>query len=103
MKQIVKKSETVIPKIEVGDSNLNKNTILGLVSKQGKKSFVTRSDYDKGSFQVLCAYDFANGNGYSFLDNFSDKTDLVKEALNLKFEVFVFDSEKELFKWLSED
>lgn len=89
MKKVIFKKRTE----EVYLSDLNDDSIIGIQWKTGVKTFVVNSNdgfVGCGKLSTLGSWEK------------DSKKEYVKTAIEQKPEIFVFETEKELFKWLSE-
>jgi len=70
------------------------------VKRCGEKAFVTREKYEMGFYKLLSTNQLTKGNGYCIYDE-PTLAGLLKNLINANFEVFVFETSKELFTWLA--
>ncbi len=103
-KQVVKQ----IPKDYALVSKLTNKEYIGVMYPPTRdKGFVTSSKYE-GELVVLCATGLTCGNGWNmqkfkgFRSAYDNEVAAFIEKVMGEFEVFAFDSQKELFTWLSE-
>ena len=94
----------VVIKIEASQTLLSKvssEKYYGIVNKQGDKGLITRQDYESGDYLVYVADHITKGNGFGYRK--SNLKELLKVHVDSSmFQVYEFDTHKELFKWLSE-
>ena len=84
---------------EISIEDIKDDHIIGILWSSGSKNFLIQSDYKE-----YCATSVKNGI-YSNTIKEKSKKELLKRFLSknvLSLEIFVFDTEKELYKWLSE-
>ena len=85
--------------IEISIEEIKDDHIIGILWSTGRKNFLIQLDY-----REYCATTINSG----ICDNTireKSKKELLKRFLSknvLSLEIFVFDTEKELYKWLSE-
>lgn len=96
MKKVVIKQELK----EVSVSNLSTDKYYGI--KEVSKGFISQSDYDSNRFIVLCVMGITLGNSWGSYSNCRSLKTLTEKLISDGFEVYEFDTYKELFKWLSE-
>ena len=94
------KKVVVVDKVrEIIIEDIKDDHIIGILWSSGSKNFLIRSD-DK----EYCTTTVNNGI-YSNTIKEKSKKELLKRFLSknvLSLEIFVFDTERELYKWLSE-
>ena len=92
--------KVVVNKVrEISIEEIKNDHIIGILWSSGSKNFLIQSD-DK----EYCTTTVNNGI-YSNTIKEKSKKELLKRFLSknvLSLEIFVFDTEKELYKWLSE-
>ena len=93
--------------LEFGKVDFDKSQYFGLKYENGK-AFLTRKMYDYDNYFWLCASKMTNGNKYcNGIDDpsvgFLDIPKAISHAVNMKDEVYIFDTYQELFRWLAED
>lgn len=66
------------------------------------RGFLTRTDFDKGCFTTLLPGLLTNGNAFN-CPLYSNLTDSINSLLDNGFEVFEFDTFKELMVWVIND
>lgn len=78
----------------------NDSMCVGTVDSLGRKGFVSKEDYSK-TYVILSADGIRVGNNYpNYRKNLI--SDLMSDWLEKGNSLFLFETEKELFKWLSE-
>ena len=85
--------------IEVSIEEIKNDHIIGVLWSTGSKNFLIQSDYKE-----YCTTSVKDGICSNTIKEKSKK-ELLKRFLSknvLSLEIFVFDTEKELYKWLSE-
>ena len=85
--------------IEVSIEEVKDDYIIGVLWSSGSKNFLIQSDYKE-----YCTTSVKDGICSNTIKEKSKK-ELLKRLLSrnvLSLEIFVFDTEKELYKWLSE-
>ena len=85
--------------IEVSIEEVKDDHIIGVLWSTGSKNFLIQSDYKE-----YCTTSVKDGICSNTIKEKSKK-ELLKRFLSknvLSLEIFVFDTEKELYKWLSE-
>jgi len=104
MKTVVLKQETNI----VEASNVDDNKYYGTVKKASPegKGFIVRTLYGdsngRSTYKLMSINYFTKGNSFESFDGYS-LFGLIKELLkNNSFDIYEFDTPKELFKWLAE-
>jgi hypothetical protein len=80
-------------------SELPLSPIIGVIDPFNNKTFVIKTEYgNSNSYKLLSSDGVSTGNSYSNVSG-----NLQKVLSNPLFSYFLFESEKELFKWLSEE
>ncbi len=74
----------------------------GIQNQFGEKGFIHRTEWGKGVYKSFCSIAITKGNNWDFLTPTDNLEVLVQNVLHNKFQVFVFEKERDLFKWLSE-
>lgn len=92
MKKVVKESSSVTP------DQVKCTDYIGL-QLSGCKGFVTSTHFESGRYVLRAARSVTIGNGWD--GEYKSLKDAVEYILTLGGEVFVFDSDNELFRWLS--
>ena len=87
---------------EVSINNLSLDKYYGIKESPNWKGFITQSDYESNRFVTLCSEELTRGNGWEIHNNCRSLKTLIERLLKSNFEVYEFDTHKELFKWLSE-
>jgi hypothetical protein len=108
MKQVIQNNTTTTTILR---SQLTDRSIIGVSQKAGNnKGFYTRGSYRSGQYVLLCRNEIQVGNRWcsslhpsdgSGFNTFDAMMDFLFTAA-IPFEVFIFDSTEELFKWLAE-
>ena len=70
------------------------------VATSTSKGFISRRHFNFGEFRVHAIHAITNGNEWCYTGTSLEA--LLKVLLNANAQVFVFNTNKELFKWLSE-
>ena len=98
MRQVVKES---IGTVYIGDVDIDKYYGV-VIGKQKHKGFITRLDFDEGTFAVRCLDNITNGNGWDQFeaDTLESCIDILIESND---EVFEFENERDLMYWLLRD
>jgi hypothetical protein len=76
---------------------------IGVTNSLGEKTFLIMTEYrNPDSYKMFAPNGISNGNSYY---NFSGnlRGNLQNALIDSSFKYFLFESEKELFKWLSEE
>jgi hypothetical protein len=73
----------------------------GVKPADNQKGFISRVDYDSGTFRVYAIDTMTRGNYWDSY-NSTDLKSILVTLLGRSKEVFVFDTPQELLKWLSE-
>lgn len=95
MKKVVNEKEK-----EVAISACNVNKYYGFYSKNAScKGFIAREDFENGKFTAYCTEHITEGNNFDSTNTFED---CLKMLVSRGFQVYEFDTYKQLFKWLSE-
>lgn len=82
--------------------NVADNKFYGVLAKGDVKCFISRKDFNDGDFIVRSSRKLTQGNSYDSFNNNCLRTMITKLVEHENFEVFEFDTAKELFKWLAE-
>lgn len=95
------------PKSQViGIEGVNHVKYYGMLYRECRKAFLTRREYlteeKGGGFYWLCCHDVNLGNRMMGGTIYNSAKEAVEAVLNVKYSVFEFDSDRELFKWLAE-
>lgn len=101
------KTVIVEPKLEentISSKNLPQNPLIGILLNSGYKVTLIKDNYRGGLYQARCVHGWGNGNLYNPNKRLAEDLDtwlnFFKE--HHKATIFLFDSPKELFKWLAE-
>jgi hypothetical protein len=90
---------TTLPPESISVKNLPSFPIIGVIDPFNNKTFVIKTEYgNSNSYKLLSSDGVSTGNSYSNVSG-----NLQKVLSNPLFSYFLFQSEKELFKWLSEE
>lgn len=73
----------------------------GFESPSGGKGFLVQGARHK-TYTVFAENGFTHSNKFPLLTDIDDAKHLLRVAIDNRFEVFEFDTSKELFKWLAE-
>ena len=87
--------EKVKPKIKIS-SDLYYGVMIGIY-----KGFITKTEYYHGCYTILSSNYITKGNGWQTCDN-ETLSGIIDTVIKKGDVVFVFNTYKELFKWLSE-
>lgn len=98
MKKVVIKQ--VVAEVSIKDLSVKK--YYGVKENLGIKGFITQSDFDTNRFVALCTDEVTRGNNWPAFDGCRSLKTLTEKLIKAKFEVYEFETYKELFKWLSE-
>lgn len=96
MKEVCNKPRDFISPNEVDD-----NLYYGILNYKNK-GFIIRERFRSGSYKVISEDKFTLGNYYNSFDN-GNLQKIIEELIAANFKVFEFKTNKELFKWLSEE
>jgi hypothetical protein len=92
-------TQSVKPQILLRD--LTPNHIIGFEARNGVRGAIVRKDFKKGDeYKMVAATYFTAGNCWEH-GSFNKLISYI-ERLPHVFKVFVFDTDKELLKWLAE-
>jgi hypothetical protein len=95
----MKKIITSTPPESILISELPLSPIIGVIDPFNNKTFVIKTEYgNSNSYKLLSSDGVSTGNSYSNVSGSIEK--VLSKPL---FSYFLFESEKELFKWLSEE
>lgn len=95
----MKKIITSTPPESILINELPSFPIIGVIDPSKNKTFVIKTEYgDPNSYKLLSNNGVSTGNSYG---NFNGSLQNVLSHPNCQY--FLFESEKELFKWLSEE
>lgn len=85
----------------ISPSEVNDNLYYGTLDR-GNKGFILREKFRCGCYRVISQDKFTLGNYYSSFNN-DNLQETIEALIESKFKVFEFKTNKELFKWLSEE
>lgn len=86
--------------IHIDDIRIKKHIVVAKDSRDGNKSILTRTHFDKGKFYFLSLNDaVTRGNRYSELTSFKECISL----MSIHGEVQAFETFEEAFKWLLDE
>jgi len=96
MKQIITLNN---PLEYIAIANLPKSPVIGVIDSFNNKTFIIKTEYDNpNSYKFLSTEGVSTGNSYSTFNG------NLKNVLSKPFcQYFLFQTEKELFQWLSEE
>ena len=95
MKRII----THTPPESITISELPLSPVIGVIDTFNNKTFVIKTEYSNpNSYKLLSTDGVSTGNSYSSVSGSIEK--VLSKSL---FSYFLFESEKELFQWLSEE
>ena len=97
----MKKIITSTPPKSILIKDLPSSPVIGVIDPSKNKTFVIKTEYDNPySYKMLSTNGVSTGNAYCS-PSLSGSIEKVLSKENCQY--FLFESEKELFKWLSEE
>jgi hypothetical protein len=94
MKEVVVRTSPIIS-VESCDTDKYYGVFKGV-----RRGFITRRDYNRGLFFPITMYEATNGNHWGVEAH--SIQELIHRLLKLEYNVYQFDSSKELAAWLAE-
>lgn len=88
------------PNIHVHSTDMSNDKYYGVLSPSGCRGFITREHYHKGLFIVRSASGLTHGNEFQY--NGSSLAELAESMMISCYNIFEFDTWRELFRWMME-
>jgi hypothetical protein len=98
MKKVINNNDQTTTSVD----NVNVMKYYGIShTNANSKGFITRENYESGLFVTKCISGLTNGNCWSG-QNSSSLINLIKQMISSNYQIFEFDTYREILQWLSQ-